>query len=50
MQDFISSGGEAKQFLLYNVVLVNGEREARRGRKLYPGDAVNIDNYCHIMA
>jgi len=49
-QNFISSGGEAKQFLLDNIVLVNGEREERRGRKLYPGDVVNMDNFSHIIA
>jgi len=49
-QSFISSGGEAKQFLLDNIVLVNGEREERRGRKLYPGDVVNMDNFSHIIA
>ena len=42
LKDYISSGGEAKVFLETNPVLVNGEPENRRGRKLYPGDTVNI--------
>ena len=40
--NIISSGGEVKFFLEENVVLVNGERETRRGRKLYPFDKVNV--------
>ena len=40
--DLISSGGEAKYFLAEVKVLVNGETEQRRGRKLYPGDTVVI--------
>ncbi len=31
-----------KAFLQDEGVLVNGEREHRRGRKLYPGDVVEI--------
>jgi S4 domain protein YaaA len=38
----ISTGGEAKIFLSENDVLVNGENENRRGRKLYPGDKVEV--------
>jgi ribosome-associated protein len=33
----VSSGGESKRFLQSNDVMVNHERETRRGRKLYPG-------------
>ena len=39
---FINTGGMAKVFLSDNVVLVNGEEENRRGRKLYPDDEVQI--------
>lgn len=38
----ISTGGMVKIFLLENEVLVNGEREDRRGRKLYSGDKVQV--------
>ena len=40
----IDNGGEEKEFLLNNGVLVNGEKEERRGRKLYPGDSITIGN------
>ena len=36
----IPTGGFAKAFLQECEVTVNGARETRRGRKLYPGDAV----------
>ena len=42
LKDYIASGGEAKVFLESNPVFVNGERENRRGRKLYHGDTVTI--------
>ena len=43
LTDFISNGGEARFFLEDNEVLVNGEAEERRGKKLYPGDEVEIN-------
>jgi ribosome-associated protein len=38
----IDSGAEVKAFLSDQVVLVNGEREDRRGRQLHPGDVVMV--------
>ena len=43
MENYISSGGQAKYFLLENKVFVNGEEENRRGRKLRVGDIILID-------
>jgi ribosome-associated protein len=40
--DIIDSGGQAKHFLLETNVRVNREPETRRGRKLVPGDVVEI--------
>jgi ribosome-associated protein len=40
--DVIANGGEAKGYLEANPVFVNNESEQRRGRKLYPGDKINI--------
>ena len=42
--DVISTGGEAKFFLQENEVIVNGEVDNRRGRKLRDGDKVEILN------
>lgn len=36
-----STGGEAKIMIQENLISVNGEKETRRGRKLYPGDSVS---------
>lgn len=41
--DLISSGGEVKFYLLNQKVLVNGEEDNRRGRKLYKEDLVEIN-------
>jgi ribosome-associated protein len=38
----IDSGSDAKALLASASVTVNGEREARRGRKLRPGDLVRV--------
>ena len=40
----ITNGGEAKMFLETNKVFVNNEEENRRGRKLYPGDHIAVQN------
>ena len=45
----IFTGGEAKFFLKENVVYVNGEQENRRGRKLYPGDQVKVNNKIYLI-
>jgi ribosome-associated protein len=36
------TGGDAKAILAEGAVLVNGDTETRRGRKLRPGDLVEI--------
>jgi len=36
------SGGEAKALIVSGAVLVNGEAETRRGRKLRAGDTVAL--------
>ena len=48
--DTIQTGGMAKIYLAENYVLVNGEKENRRGRKLYEGDKVIIENKSYIIA
>jgi len=40
--DVTSSGVEAKYMVQDGEVTVNGEPEERRGRKLYPGDTVEV--------
>jgi ribosome-associated protein len=38
----IDSGSEIREFLAAEEVLVNGEREERRGRQLHAGDTVSV--------
>ena len=45
----IDTGGQAKFFLSENVVLVNGEEENRRGRKLYHGDKIQTQNHTFLI-
>lgn len=40
--DVIYSGGEAKAFLVSNEVIINGEQDNRRGRKLRLNDEIEI--------
>ncbi|MNI10790.1 hypothetical protein D3C73_639160 [compost metagenome] len=45
LSDCISTGGQAKMFLQDAVIHVNGEPENRRGKKLVPGDIVNVQGF-----
>ena len=45
----IDTGGQAKYFLAENKVLVNGEEDNRRGRKLYHGDVIEIANHSFVI-
>lgn len=42
LMTWVESGGMAKMVISDGIVFVNGERETRRGRKLYPGDEVEM--------
>jgi ribosome-associated protein len=42
LADIVDSGGEARDLLEEEEVLVNAERETRRGRQLHPGDVVSV--------
>ena len=49
IEGIIQTGGMAKAYLQENVVLVNNEPDNRRGRKLYPGDIVIIENVKYLI-
>lgn len=42
--NILESGGQVKSWLAENEVLVNGEPENRRGKKLRSGDVVETQN------
>lgn len=44
LANLIQIGGEAKEFLSNHEILVNGELDNRRGRKLYDGMVVSLLN------
>ena len=39
----VESGVDAKEVIVQGLVVVNGEIETKRGRKLYDGDEVEFD-------
>ncbi|WP_085993781.1 S4 domain-containing protein YaaA [Oceanobacillus senegalensis] len=43
--NILDSGGMVKAFLQDVGAMVNGEQEHRRGRKLYPNDIIEIENF-----
>jgi len=44
LANIFDSGGMIKHYIQTEGVLVNGVREYRRGRKLYPNDTVTVDD------
>ena len=46
LAQIIQNGGQAKSYLAENEVLVNGEPDHRRGRKLRPGDEILTSGIC----
>ena len=43
------TGGQAKVLVKQLDIRVNGEKEDRRGKKLYPGDKVTINGKTYIV-
>lgn len=48
-QQIVQTGGEAKMLIRDGYVEVNGELELRRGRKLFPGDEVTVDDLVYTV-
>lgn len=44
LANLIQTGGEAKFYLKENKVIVDGEEDNRRGRKLYSENIVEVEN------
>lgn len=42
LADIIQTGGEAKSFLAENTVVIDGEVDNRRGRKLRGGEIIEV--------
>lgn len=44
LSGIVFSGGETKKFILENDVFVNGKLEKSRGKQLFHGDIVTVEN------
>lgn len=42
LADLVETGGQVKDFLQQERVLLNGEETSSRGKKIFPGDFVKI--------
>ncbi len=49
INDYISSGGQAKFFLLENEVLLNEIQVTERKKKLFNGDVVSINKKRYVI-
>lgn len=47
--NLISNGSDIKIFLSQNEIIINGEIENRRGRKIYNGDQVEILGLTYVV-
>ncbi|OWZ83470.1 RNA-binding S4 domain-containing protein [Natranaerobius trueperi] len=42
--NLVSTGGEVKHLIESNRILINGNETNKRGKKIYPGDEIIINN------
>ncbi|NLK12683.1 MAG: RNA-binding S4 domain-containing protein [Candidatus Phytoplasma sp.] len=49
INDYISSGGQAKFFLLENEVLLNEIQVTQRKKKLFNGDVISINKKRYVI-
>ncbi len=45
----VGSGGEVKNYILYNEIFLNNQLENRRGKKIYPGDQIQIESVDYLI-
>jgi S4 domain protein YaaA len=45
LTDCVGTGGEVKRFVKETPIRVNGQPEDRRGRKLVPGDSIEVEGF-----
>ena len=38
----VATGGQTKDFLSANIIMVNGFETQQRGKKLFPGDVIKV--------
>lgn len=42
--NLVHTGGQVKEFVISNRIAVNGALTTQRGKKIYPGDSVQIND------
>lgn len=45
----VFSGSECKEFIEKNAIKVNGKEEKQRGKKLFSGDFIEINNQKYLI-
>jgi len=45
----VGSGGEVKNYIMFNEIFLNNQLENRRGKKIYPGDKVKIKSVDYLI-
>ncbi len=45
LASLVSQGSDAKTLIVNGYVSVNGEKVLERGRKIYPGDMVEVEEF-----
>lgn len=46
----VGQGSDVKNYLSMNNVLINNELDNRRGRKIYPGSIIEIDDTKYLIS
>lgn len=49
LASIVDSGGIAKELILDGIVYVNGQQCTQRGKKIRPGDKVEIEDYLIVV-
>ena len=45
----VSMGGECKEFIENNCIKVNSNTEKQRGKKLFPGDLIDVNGEKYLI-
>ncbi|MFV0440967.1 MAG: S4 domain-containing protein YaaA [Lachnospirales bacterium] len=49
LANILDSGSDIKYYLEQSIVSVNGETATQRGKKIYPGDVVEVEGFEQII-
>lgn len=49
LANLISTGGEAKEYLSRHKILIDNIEDNRRGRKLFPGSVIEVQDKSYVV-